>query len=504
VPAKDSRGELFRAAIALLLSFLVFYLVNRSVFLVYARYSLIEKFLAILFLTAESFIMIHAVGFFTQVYRNTRYPVQEIAPDYPLPVKPRVAILIPARHEPREVLEKTLISCYNLRYSEKTIYLLDDSSEERFKIEAEEAARKYDAKIFRREPRHGAKAGIINDCVKGLTEEYVAIFDADQNPMPDFLLKLMPILESDPKLALIQTPQFYSNANYNKVTLGSEMQQAVFYEYICDAKNINGTMICCGTNVVIRRRALIEAGGFDESSVTEDFSTSFTLHTMGWKTRYYNHVKTFGMGPVDLSSYFKQQNRWASGNVGMLRKIIPSFLKSPGALSLSQWFDYFITGSYYLIGWAYLFLVFCPIVYIFFNIPSFFMDTSVYTMTFVPYFILCYVIFYTSMGERRYTPLQIFQGQALLFLTHPVFLRASTLGLLGYRSTFQVTFKGKGHSISYRELWPQIVFWAINLAALTWGVNRMLYDPTSAILVNLLWILYHFILLSSLFYFNEE
>jgi len=499
-----SKEKLFRVEVMLALAFLVFYLVNRSVFLASARYGRIDRVLAVFFLLAETFIMIHAVGFFLQVYRNSRYPAPGLPEDYPLAVKPGVAVLIPARHEPKEVLEKTLISCYNLFYSEKTIYLLDDSSDEKFKQEAEEIARKYDAKIFRREARHGAKAGIINDCLKGLADKYVAIFDADQNPMPDFLLKLVPILEHDPKLAFVQTPQFYGNTSYNKVTMGSEMQQAVFYEYICDAKNINGTMICCGTNVVIRRQALIEAGGFDESSVTEDFSLSFALHTRGWRTMYYNHINVFGVGPEDLKSYFKQQNRWASGNVGMLSKIFVSFLRSPRLLSLSQWFDYFITGSYYLIGWAYLFLVFCPVVYIFFNIPSFFMDPSVYALTFIPYFILCYLIFYTAMGRRRYTPLQIFQGQALLFLAYPVLLKASTFGLLGIESPFQVTFKGKGRSISYKELWPQVFFWAINLAALAWGFNRMLYDPTAAIAVNLLWIIYHFILLSSIFYFNEK
>lgn len=465
----DNRKRgLFRAQIALLLIFLVIYLLARSVFVARARYSASDKTLAALFLLAEAFIMVHAVGFFTQVYRNVKFAPAKLPQGLPLPVKPPVAILIPARHEPKEVLENTLISCCNLRYPEKTIYLLDDSSDEKFKQEAEELAEKYGAKIFRRERRHGAKAGIINDCVRGLADKYIAIFDADQNPMPDFLSKLIPILEADPKLALVQTPQFYTNAGYNKVTLGSEMQQAVFYEYICDAKNLNGTMICCGTNVVIRRQALAEAGGFDESSVTEDFSTSFTLQMKGWKTMYYNHVNTFGKGPEDMSNYFKQQSRWATGNVGLLRRILASFLKAPRRLSLSQWFDYFITGSYYLIGWAYFFLVFCPVVYIFFNIPSFFMNSTVYTLTFTPYFILCYVIFYTAMGKRHYSLLQVFRGQALLFLTQPVFMKSSLFGLAGIKRTFQVTYKGAGSkSIPYSKLWPQLTFWSINLAALT-------------------------------------
>ncbi|MBW8001880.1 MAG: glycosyltransferase [Planctomycetes bacterium] len=96
---------------------------------------------------------------------------------------PSVAILIPARHEPSEVMENTILCCYNLSYPSKTIYLLDDSSEEKYKKEAERIAKKYDCQLFRRQQRHGAKAGVINDCMKKLNQKYIAIFDVDQNPI---------------------------------------------------------------------------------------------------------------------------------------------------------------------------------------------------------------------------------------------------------------------------------------------------------------------------------
>ena len=53
-------------------------------------------------------------------------------------------------------------------------------------------------------------------------------------------------------------------------------------------------------------------------------------------------------------------------------------------------------------------------------------------------------------------------------------------------------------------LWPQLLLWAVNLIAITWGANRFIYDYSPAVIVNLIWITYHFLLLSSLFYFNEE
>jgi cellulose synthase (UDP-forming) len=487
----------------LLLISIIVYLLVRSVFIIYADYVVFEKILAVVFFLSEAFIMFHAFGYLGTIYRLNRSPeTKEIQP-LPRNDFPSVAIFIPARHESKEVLEATIMSCYNLAYPNKTIYLLDDSSLRQYKDEAQELARKYDVQIFRRTERHGAKAGIINDCTKMLSEKYIAIFDADQNPLPMFLSKLIPILEADPKLAFVQTPQFYSNTGTNRITLASNMQQAVFYEYVCEAKSSSQAMICCGTNVVLKRAALEDAGGFDESTVTEDFATSFALHAKGWKSLYNNQVNTYGMGPGDLDSYFTQQSRWAMGNVRVFRKVLSTLFRSPKTLRPLQWWEYLVSGSYYLTGWAYLFLFLCPVAYLFFNIPSFFMNPIVYTLTFIPYLMLSMAIFYNSMLSRRISIGQIIQGQLLSILTLPIYMKASLLGFLGVKGTFQITAKGRHKRASYAALWPQLLFWALNLAALTWGLNRFVYERTAAVLINGVWATYHCVLLSSIFYYNE-
>lgn len=502
---KRSKPSFLAGLVVLLFVTTTVYFLIRGAFVFYARYGPFEKALAIIFFMSEAFILFHTFAYFANIYRLS---VKE--PDRPdsLPAKdfkspPAVAILIPARHEPKSVLVDTLTGCYNLDYPNKKVYLLDDSSEEKYKKEAEEVARELNASIFRRSERHGAKAGIINDCLRTLTEKYVTVFDADQTPFSNFLSKLIPILEADPKLAFVQTPQFYSNLSSSRVSFAADMQQAIFYEYICEGKSSSQAMICCGTNVVLRREALMGVGGFDESTVTEDFATSIRLHIKGWRSRYYNHVYVFGMGPDNLGAYFKQQNRWAMGNVGVLSRVIGNFFRSPFALKPVQWLEYLVTSSYYLIGWAYLFLVICPMIYIFFSIPSFFMNPVIYTLTFMPYMVLSVAIFYISMSARRYNIPQLFLGQSLSFITLPVYMRASLFGLLGIKGTFQVTAKGGGKRISYKELWPQIVFWALSLAAITWGLNRFVYERTTSIIMNVAWVTFHFILFSGMFYFNE-
>ncbi len=497
------RVNLIRGLIIILFICLTNYFLARAVFILFAEYTRLEKVLAICFFLAEAFVMFHAFGYFTNVYRRNKEEGAVSRPS-PLTTFPDVAILIPARHEPKMVLENTLMACHNLDYPNKEIYILDDSSDEVYKKDAEELAKIYGAKLFRRKERHGAKAGVLNDCIKGLSQKYITVFDVDQNPISDFLSNIIPILEADPRLAFVQTPQFYSNLRANAVSFASNMQQTVFYEYISEGKSSNQAMICCGTNVVLRREALLDVGGFDETSVTEDFATSLKMHLKGWRSLYYNHVHTFGMGPEDLGSYFLQQNRWAMGNIGVFKRVVATMIKRPLALKPVQWFEYFVTGSYYFIGWAYIFLLLCPVTYLVFNVPSFFMNPIVYTFTFVPYLILSMAIFYTSMGSKRYGIKDLFKGQLLSFITLPIYMRASLFGVSGRKGTFQVTKKGGTKRISYVRLWPQLLIWAICLFSIAWGINRFIYEPTAAIAINITWISYHYILLSCIFYFNDE
>ncbi|MBN1787664.1 MAG: glycosyltransferase [Sedimentisphaerales bacterium] len=496
-------NNLYQAlGITIIISVIV-YLVMRTVFTAYAGYRPIEKVLAVILLFSEMYVMLHSLAYFIGILKINR-TVKTEHPGAALTEFPLVDILIPSRHEPKDVLENTVVACYNLAYPAKIIHILDDSSEQSYKDEAEEIAKEYGCKLFRRQTRHGAKAGIVNDCLKTCSGKYVAIFDADQNPINGFLTTLISILETDENLALVQTPQYYSNLSSNKVARGANMQQAIFYENICEAKSLNGAMMCCGTNVVIQRSSLDAVGGFDESTVTEDFATTLQLHLKGFKTLYYNHIGTFGQGPQDIGSYLAQQNRWSLGGAAVLKKVIKKLFTHPSAMRFIQWWEYIISCTYYLSSWAFLMLLLCPIIYLFFGVPSFFMNPLIYGLTFVPYLLLSTNMFYTSMINRNYKIKDLLKGQALFFIAMPVYLKSSALGLCGIRGSFHVTSKAGSTRVSYLKLWPQITLWLIALAAIVWGINLFVYTRSVAAIVNTIWIIYYFAFSTSIFYFNED
>ncbi|EAT57995.1 glycosyltransferase, partial [Chlorobium ferrooxidans] len=140
--------------IVVLLIMLTVYLMARTYSVYHARVNIFDEIFAVLFFFAEAFLMIHSFAFFLNILRNQK-PDKE-----PLQKEPgedaSVAIAIPARHEPKQIVANTLLTCINLEYPNKKIYLLDDSSIERYKEEARELAEAYGVELFTRPDNRGA------------------------------------------------------------------------------------------------------------------------------------------------------------------------------------------------------------------------------------------------------------------------------------------------------------------------------------------------------------
>lgn len=529
----------FKLIVVLLIATMLFvflYLIVRTLFFFTAGYIWYEKTVAFILLLAESFLLIHSLGYFLNIFhvlkqRKALTIAEEPVPD--LDVYPPVAIIVSSYKEPLNVVEDTLTCFYNLTYPNKHLYFLDDTRYDfpgddagkmrNYQESIDELCQRIGINLFRRKWR-GAKAGMINDFLdfiegkskegfeccpfeekqKQEKEKYIIVFDADQNPFPNFVEPLVAIMENNPRLAFIQTPQYYTNFETNRVARASGLQQIVFYEYICEGKNIRDAMFCCGSNVIFRREALLDVGGFDESSVTEDFATSVKFHIRGWNSAYLNKVCAFGMGPEDLGGYFKQQFRWALGTIGLFRKIILEFFCHPFKLPFSKWWEYFLSGTYYFIGWVFLIMMLCPILYLFLGIPTFLTHPDIYFIFFAPYIILSFSMFLWTLQQRNYRFKDLFSGILLGAISFPVYLKASTLAMLGLKRAFGITPKGGSTSLPFTALWAQIITATCSFAAFIWGMNRLFYErePVDAIVINGFWCFYHFLILSTAIYFN--
>lgn len=513
-PVKLDAGPRRWVAFALgALALLCLYVIVRAVTLLDPSYRPVDRAASVVLIGAELFIFIHAIGYvlsLTRAKRRYSAPREHLLAAFR---EPPVAVLIASFNESGAVLEETLASVSALDYDRKTVYLIDDSTSEEARTAAEDLARRFGARLVRRAQRRGYKAGAINDLLPTLQDPYLVLFDADIRPVSNFLRDLIPLLEQDPGLAFVQTPQFYHGAAALPVAGSAAMQQAVFYEYICEGKSASEAMFCCGTNVIFRRDALLSIGRrvgdrseyFDESSVTEDFATSLILHQKRWRSLYYNRVYAYGMGPETLAAYFTQQTRWAIGTLGIFRRLLREFLHRPGSLRPGQWWEYFLSGTYYFVGWANFCFVLMPILFLLFGVRPMIAEPLAYLAAFLPYFLTSMALFYTSMVGRGYRVRDLWLGQALGFSTLWVYMRAAVAAMLGRTRTFGVTPKGVGGKLPLGALWFQAALMVVSYVAGVWGALRFIYlDRSLSLLINVLWSWYHVALFVPLFtYFNR-
>jgi cellulose synthase (UDP-forming) len=470
-------------------------------------YSFKDRIASIFLILGSFFIFLHGIGYANSMIKAS-WAYDEVKKRVFSPQRePRVACLVACFNEPLNVLEETIAAMMSMDYGNKEVIILDDSTKEEIRQGVRDIGVKYGARVVQRTNRRGYKAGAINDFLRTTDAPYIAVFDADGLPAHNLLRDLVPIIEENPRLGFVQTPQYYSNTDTSNVALAAARQQAVFYEYICEGKSYSRSAFCCGTNVIFRRDALMAVGGFDETSVTEDFMTSLNMHVKGYDSTYYNQVYAYSMAPETLGAYFTQQSRWAFGSVGGMRRVIKALFTRPGALSPGQWWEYFLSTTYYWIGWVNFVFMLLPMLYIFFNVKPLRADVFTYAAIFIPYMIFTMNMFYSGMEQRGYKVGDMLLGQQVGFLTFPVHMTAAISGILGLKRPFAVTPKGESGKLSWLALWPQLLMLALSLIAFIWGMWRYFATGTdrnnSAIVINSIWCLYHVILLAGVFRLNR-
>ncbi|HEY2259345.1 MAG TPA: glycosyltransferase family 2 protein [Solirubrobacteraceae bacterium] len=421
-----------------------------------------------LLICAELLNVIQAVGFWwTCAFERIREPK---APTQPLAVD----VLIPRYDEPLEVVELTVAAAAGLRGHDVRVWLLDDGDSDEMQRLAEAQGVGY----IRRPVHDHAKAGNVNHALELTDAPWVAVIDCDHVVSPDFLEATLGHLEEDPKLAFVQTPQYYANGDQPGVPGAAWHQQTLFFGAIARGKDGLGATFCCGTNVVFSRTALDEAGAFPTHSITEDFELSITLHERGWRTAYLPKVLAAGLGPEDMAAYTTQQLRWARGCLSALPRILRARL--PWRLRG----QYLLSGLYWLSGWTVLFYMMFPLVRILFGVqPLAHLTAPEFLLHFVPYFVIA-LSTAALAGAGSYT----FTALALAAASFWLFIVASLLTLARRRGSFKVTPKTGAQGRQPRAVAPALVAIAILALVSIWGLA---HNQDSATFNNAAFALFH-------------
>ncbi|TPX38195.1 hypothetical protein SmJEL517_g00221 [Synchytrium microbalum] len=260
---------------------------------------------------------------------------------------PSVDVLLPCCGESLAVLNNTYMNIKRLKWGGKLkVWVLDDG----WKDEVKQLAYLYGFEYIRRADRpHLKKAGNMRNAFKYLKGDFMAIFDADFCPRPEFLYETVPYMYKDPSIAILQTPQYFRcKPEQTWIERGAGLVQEQFYRVIQVGRDTYKGAICVGTSALYRHAALEPFGGTAAVEHSEDVRTGFMCMTAGYNVRYIPVVLSMGICPYDLKSFFNQQYRWCSGSADLLSSKIfweTKLTLLQRACFLSGIFYYFCTAA---------------------------------------------------------------------------------------------------------------------------------------------------------------
>jgi cellulose synthase/poly-beta-1,6-N-acetylglucosamine synthase-like glycosyltransferase len=250
--------------------------------------------------------------------RNRKNVASRKAPDFDPTTAPMVTVQLPMFNE-LYVADRIIETCAAFDYPKEKlqIQVLDDSTDETkdviAKKVAEVAARGINIQHVHRVDRTGYKAGALDAAMDQVQGEFIAIFDADFVPEPDFLKKTMPYFQND-KIGVVQTRWGHINKDYSLLTELQAFGLNGHFAIEQGGRNAAGHFINFnGTGGVWRKKCIEDAGGWEHDTLTEDLDLSYRAQMKGWKFQYLEEVVAPAELPITMSALKSQQHRWMKG-----------------------------------------------------------------------------------------------------------------------------------------------------------------------------------------------
>lgn len=245
---------------------------------------------------------------------------------------PTVTVQLPLYNEPT-VVERVIEAAARLDWPRDRlqIQVLDDSTDRtaalaRSRVEAQRA-RGLDIELIHRARRDGFKAGALANGLQSATGEFIAIFDADFVPAPDFLRQMLPYFARD--------SIGFAQARWDHLPTSSSFAQALAIgvdgHFIIEqlARNRSGLpMIFNGSAGIWRRTCIETSGGWQGDTLCEDMDLSLRAAMAGWQSAFVPDVVVPQEEPEVIANIKSQHGRWAKGGAQCLRKLSLPLLRS--------------------------------------------------------------------------------------------------------------------------------------------------------------------------------
>lgn len=317
---------------------------------------------------------------------------------------PFVTIQLPVYNE-LYVVERLLDTIAKLDYPKDKleIQVLDDSTDESVVSTKQQikALQKngLDIKHITRKTREGFKAGALKEGLKTAKGEFIAVFDADFMPRPDWLKKTIPYFKSE-KIGVVQTRWGHLNRDYSLLTKIQAFALDFHFRVEQVGRSFGHHFINFnGTAGVWRKQCILDAGNWNGDTLTEDLDLSYRAQLKNWEFKYLEDVETPAELPMVMSAARSQQFRWNKGAAENFQKIYPKLLRNKRIPFKTKFHSFF-----HLMNSSMFFLVFLvavlsvPVLYIKNSTPAF--SLYFYLLAFFSFstlvFFACYWLSYSK------------------------------------------------------------------------------------------------------------
>ena len=290
--------------------------------------------------TSLTLIVLYSLGQLHLVYTFWRHR-HHLPPEPPLQGDtdlPFVTIQLPIFNE-LYVVERLLDAMATLDYPRDRfeVQLLDDSTDETVAVAAAKVAELQaaglDIQHVRRPERKGFKAGALAYGLEQARGEFIAIFDADFLPRPNFLRATLANF-TDPRIGVVQARWEHINRDYSVFTEAQAFHLDAHFTIEQFSRAIGGYYLNFnGTAGVWRKEAIYDAGGWEADTLTEDLDLSYRAQIRGWRFRYVDEIGAPAELPAAMAAIKSQQYRWMKGGAEVARKMLGTVWRSDAPLA---------------------------------------------------------------------------------------------------------------------------------------------------------------------------
>ncbi|NVM91736.1 cellulose synthase (UDP-forming) [Variovorax sp. SG517] len=357
---------------------------------------------------------------------------------------PAVDVFICTYNEELAVLEKTIIAAQAIDYPRLNVWVLDDTRRDWLRDYCERRGVHY----ARRPDNSHAKAGNLNNGLRlsadATNAPFILVLDADFAPQREIVYRMLGLFE-DRRVGLVQTPQFYYNADpiqHNLRATDSWVdEQRVFFDVLQPAKDAADSAFCVGTSFIVRRDLITAAGGFPVGSVCEDIHTTYLLLRRGHVTRWLGERLSNGLSAESIIDYINQRSRWCLGTVQLA--LLPDGPLRGAGYSLSARL-HFVHGLLHWLGKPFMALIMlAPVLYWYAGVSAFHATPQAFAAYGLPPLMMFWAYSYW-ISQRRCLP--VFSEVSQLVAAMAVTGTLLNAMLRPFGHPFKVTAKGLDRS----------------------------------------------------------